>query len=356
MRWIVDARTAIAGQTGGVSRVSAALCGALTRIATEGEITFVTTGRSRPELASDALMGQHAHIRIPNKLWSAGSFLRTTSFTESAARRIGECHAAFFPNIGFLGRTTLPYTLLLHDLSFFLEPRWFSGRMRLWHAAVRPKELIQNASHLFSVSETTKTDAVRMLDIPPERITVLPIGPTGASAGRETYLSPYVLAIGNGDPRKNTETAIKAVRELRKNPEWRDLHLVVLGSRPNTYEPWIVHEESADDERLASLYRHARVFLYPSWYEGYGLPLHEATAHGTPSIASTSGALPETAPPGTRFCDPAKPHHWIVALEDVLRSTAKLEERRHALPAARDWNHAAEMIIEQLRAISLQSG
>ncbi|MCR4279055.1 MAG: glycosyltransferase family 4 protein [bacterium] len=342
MQWIIDGRSLVSDLHGGVSRVGVSLCDALIRHAEPTvQITCVTTGWRQHSLQTETLNRSHLHLSIPNKIWSANALSRFASLTESTERRVGKCHAVFFPNIGFTGRITLPYTLLLHDLSFLIEPKWFSKKMRVWHHAVHAEKMIKNATHLFSVSETTKQDAIRLLKIPEDRITVIPIGPTfsrpslshvhASDKNRSVisherdysipYYFPYVLALGSGDPRKNTSLAIETVRTLRKMDQFRDLHLVLLGSPQRPIEPWIIYEENVDDERMQSLYGSARAFLYPSWYEGYGLPLHEAHALGVPSISSNGGALSETAPPSTRFADPAKLHHWVEELVHLISTS-----------------------------------
>ena len=395
MQWIIDGRSLVSGLYGGVSRVGVALCDALVRNAEPtDQFTCVTTGWRKPSLQTEALNQSHLHLSIPNKIWSANAFARLASLNESTERSVGKCNAIFFPNIGFTGRITAPYALLLHDLSFLIEPKWFSKRMQVWHRAVGATHMIKNATHLFSVSETTKQDAIRLLNIPKERIAVIPIGPTlprtplyhasrqhpsAISHERDysiPYYFPYVLALGSGDPRKNTSLAIETVRALRKMDSFRDLHLVLLGSPERSIEPWIIYEEHVDDERMQALYGSARAFLYPSWYEGYGLPLHEAREFGTPLISSIGGALPETAPPGTRFADPAKLHHWVKELADLISpSTTPNAPDRSLLQetsfeegflrySRNDgnknspspvWSTAGSIVLHTLREISLQA-
>jgi glycosyltransferase involved in cell wall biosynthesis len=273
-----------------------------------------------------------------------------------------------------------PYVLLLHDLSFLIEPRWFSFKSRLWHSAINAKRCIQNAAHLLAVSETTKRDAMRLLDIPGEQITVIPIGATlpsqttnysldrGGWENPATTINRYVFAIGGDDPRKNAGTAERAVEILRHEKVFSNLELVLVGagfSRPPRIESydeshdtegwrdkptptWIHRIPRPSDSELAYLYSNASAFLYPSWYEGYGLPLHEAAAHGTPCIASTAGALPETAPHGTLFADPAKPHHWIEALKIALSSPRPAA----TTPEPEAWNKAAAILSKTLDFIA----
>lgn len=358
MRWFIDARSLTDSTQGGVSRVTRGIVSAFIENASDDEIILVTTGSMGACIDGEGgmtppLQGKncrHVHIRMPNKLWSLLCLMRIASLDRAVERKVGKIDGVFLPNLGFVGPLHRPYTLLLHDLSFLIEPRWFSRKMRLWHRAVDAKKLIRGAASLLAVSETTKRDAVRLLGIPEGRISVIPIGSTlsvGAGSprppteaertgrGDPAPTSPrYVLILGATDPRKNTRTALLAVEELRKEPAFADLEAVVVGG---TIRP--------TDAELASLYTNAAVFLYPSWYEGYGLPLHEAASFGTPCIASTAGALPETAPAGTIFADPAKPHHWVEALRLALTRPPGGATQR----VAPTWIAAAEFLNDALK-------
>lgn len=337
MRLLIDARSLVDASSGGVARVARELVSAYVQGSPQDEIVCVTTGAKKPLLDPRLAVApnvRHVHLAIPNKLWSLLSFTGLVSLARAAERQSGACDAVFFPNIGFMGRVSgRRTTLLLHDLSFLIEPRWFTWKQRAWHRAVHAKQMIRSASHLLAVSETTKRDAIRLLGIPEERITVIPIGPTlppsviPAQAGirkQETYL----LALGDGDPRKNAATA-------RVTASMSGFHLVLLGK-----------DNKLSDAELASLYTNAAAFLYPSWYEGYGLPLHEAAQFGTPRIASTSGALPETAPPGTLFANPAKPHQWVEALKLALD-----QPRRSDQPDPGVWKKAAGILHNTIRSV-----
>ncbi len=359
MRYLVDARPLMDPTSGGVARVARGIIDALIATSPNDEIVLVTTGREmpQPDTFPTSPTVRHVHLHIPNKLWSLSCLLRLASLEHEIKKRVGKIDAAFLPNLGFVGSrsphnsalTTPPYVLLLHDLSFLIEPRWFSRKQRLWHRAVGATSLIQNATHLLAVSETTKRDAMRLLDIPGDRITVIPLGPTmNSSVGPIHELAlqgdrRYLLALGWNDPRKNARTAVRAHDILKHDPAFADLDLIIVGRdriRPT-------------DEELATLYSHASAFLYPSWYEGYGLPLHEAAAYGTPCIASTAGALPETAPPGTIFADPAKPHHWAEAIKYVVPTGAHRNEEaptKRSLHVGRNsgWTEASHILRDIL--------
>ncbi len=330
MNILVDARPLCDPSPGGVTRVAAGLLPALIAAMPQDRFVLATTGLHRPTLTK----APAEHLRIPNKLWSILCFLGFVSFDRVFGTNPD---LLLLPNIGFVGNPEHPYALVVHDVSFLIEPRWFSFKARMWHHAVRAKQLIKNATYLFAVSATTKNDLMRLLRIPAERITVIPLATSEPEQARSNVFLPptlegkrYVVALGGNDPRKNTGCAERAVAALKKNPSFSDVTLIIVGRDLNR----------PSDEALATLMKHASALLYPSWYEGYGLPLHEAAHFGTPCIASTAGALPETAPTGTIFVPPGKPHLWTEALEQVLSEPGAY--RTESKNAA--WDAAARLI------------
>lgn len=336
MRLLIDARPFADPKTGGVGRVALELARTLAQ-KSDLEIVLATTGWKNAQ-SHPCANTQLIHLKLPNKLWSLLSFLGLVSLDKEVEKRVGKIDALFLPNVGFVGNIAKPYVLLIHDLSYWIEPRWFIPKTRWWHKAVRAEKLIKNATRLLTVSETTKQDAIRWLGIAPEKISVISLGSTLTPPTQPTGPSPrpsrYVLALGSNDPRKNSATAITTVRELKKDSAFTDLELVLLGG-PNR----------PTDTELQTLYANASAFLYPSWYEGFGLPLHEASSFGIPCIASTAGALPETAPVGTIFADPSKPHHWVSALRLILTKS------KRTIPETRSWQNAGETLLACFRPL-----
>lgn len=329
---LIDARPLADPRCGGVKRVTEQLIREILSASMDADFYFATTG-TKPFALPDWIASHpnvHGiHLRWPNKLWSLAAMFGIVSIDGEAAKKILDNDSpktfdrVVVPNLGFTGFITAPYALLLHDLSFVINPRWFPLKSQIWHIAVNPKELIRRAAKLFSVSETTARDAARIYGCELEKVGIVKPGLGTRNLERGNNHAPrYALVLGAGDPRKNVPTAIKAFELLKKDPAFTDLKLIVIGSspisNPQSLIPDIEFKSSVSDTELEQLYRNASAFLYPSWYEGYGLPLHEAAQFGTPCIASTDGALPETAPEGTIFVPPAKPHLWTKALHDVL--------------------------------------
>lgn len=325
---LIDARSIADTKGGGVSRAASYWLSDITS-RQAARYVCVTTGR-RPSAKVQNFCTKHNfeyhHFKIPNKLWTLLTLFNLTSLQRYGLKKLGEIDAILLPNIGFTGPLTVPYYLLLHDCSFAIEPRWFKWKMRLWHRLLPVNKLIKKAERLYCVSEQTQKDARRLYNLKPEILFLA--SPMKHSLNESNPKKPawlpatterFVLLLGGSDPRKNIYTALKAVSLYNIHQPDRSLIPVVLGDKPHNLFgdcplPSVIAPHHITDDELIYLYKHAQALLYPSWYEGYGLPLQEIQFYNKPCIASTAGALPETAPPGTIFCHPAKPHEWLMAL------------------------------------------
>lgn len=359
MRCLIDGRVFLDRFPGGVTRVAEALIPAMMEVGGQDEFVLATTGVGVGARSSHPLIdpgtGERTsplrgsiHRSVPNKFVAFATWTRLTSFDRLIP---GNFDVMFLPNLEMVGRPKTPYVLLVHDLSFLIEPRWFSAKTRLWHRVARAKELIRGADALLAVSERTKEDLVRLLNVPAERIRRIPLGLTNSSPNPSSPeegnsgvpLGPYFLLLGGNDPRKNAACAMKAFEELRKTV---DVRLIVVGAG---FKPalGVTYVPRPTDAALRELMRGAAALLYPSWYEGFGLPLHEAAAFGTPIIASTAGALPETAPMGTMFAPPFKPHLWVQAMRLAMERPVSTNS-----PLSTNWSDAGQLVIETLRRVA----
>lgn len=339
MKILFDLRPAIDAPRGGVGRVTAELAKAWLQAFPEDHVIFFTSGWDAPTLPEHLVAPNtvHRHLHIPNKLLSAPCIIGATSIVRLARRQDPNIDAAIFPNLGFTGRLDgpVPTALLLHDVSFRLEPRWFTWKQRIWHRLIAPERRLREAAALFSVSKRTAEDAYRLFGIGRGRIAAIPLGPTdiarhvAAIQPTEAASPRTILVFGNGDARKNADGAMKAIEILRQDPAFADLEI----ETPKT-----------NDDEVATQIAHAAVVLYPSWYEGFGLPPHEAAAVGTPAVVSIHGATPETAPAGTFFAPAAKSHLIAAALRQALE-----RGRRTPISAPETrWEEAARLIRDRL--------
>jgi glycosyltransferase involved in cell wall biosynthesis len=223
-------------------------------------------------------------------------------------------------------------TTTVYDLSPVHHPEWVAPLTRRMHGrkyanAARTSDLI------FAISEFTADDVTKTLGFPRERIPVAYPGvhprysPEGPKSVRG---APYVLAVATLEPRKNLETLAAACALVRADrPE---LELVVAGAPVE----WAEQEVAGDgvtalgfvsDEQLPELYRGASVFAYPSLFEGFGIPVVEAMASGTPVVASSDSSLDEAAGDAAIRADPKSPEQLAAAIERGLAERETLVPR-----------------------------
>jgi glycosyltransferase involved in cell wall biosynthesis len=234
-------------------------------------------------------------------------------------------------------RSPVPFTITLHDLALVrhpeLFPRWhrLSGRAGLGSVA-------RAAQRVLAVSEFTKREAVDLLGLAQERVTVIGnavdsvFSPDGPRAEGD-----YVLAVGTLEPRKNLRRVAEAARRA-------GLELRVAGATGwgGVEAPGRVGEVS--DDELAALYRGARALVFPSLYEGFGIPVLEAMASGTPVVTSRGGATAEVAGGAAVLVDP-------LDVDVIAAGIGEADARRDELRAlglerarAYSWDRVADTV------------
>ncbi len=311
MRTLVDASCLRAAHPTGVTNAVRSLL-QTNAFGFTGEVELATYGWRPPsEAERHGLPYPWRHVRIPSKamhaLCGSGAF--------SFERLFQNVDRLFFPNLNIVGTPRLPYGLLIHDVSFLLRPQWFTWKTRLWHAAARPRSLISGADTLFVLSEWTRRDLIELLRVPEERITrvTLPTSKKRTAAAPRPVAEPYFLLFGASDKRKNAEVVRQAFAAFRQSHP--DHRLVLAGNAEKKEGPGVISLGYLSPDERERWLAHAQALLYPSWYEGYGMPPHEASAFGVHTITAGNGAVAETAPPGVTLLPAHLPHLWQQALE-----------------------------------------
>jgi alpha-1,3-rhamnosyl/mannosyltransferase len=186
-------------------------------------------------------------------------------------------------------RPHVPTVVTVHDLAVLRRPDWFPRWTRTYAPRVIP-QMIRAATRVIAVSEFTAREIETVLRVPRERVRVVPNGvdaaftPDGPRADGD-----YVLAVGTLEPRKNLRRTIEAARRA-------GVELRIVGDRGwGDVEPGVGWLGRVGDDELARLYRGARCLVYPSLYEGFGIPVAEALACGTPVVTSRDTAMAEIA-------------------------------------------------------------
>jgi len=262
----------------------------------------------------------------------------------------------------------------VHDLAIYLHPEWFPGGQFFSRRLVVPASL-RRATRLIAVSESTKNDLRRIFLVPSERIAVIhegvePPPPEAwdlpAPKGLE---KPYLLFLGTVEPRKNVEGLVKAYESLAERfPKLvGETELVIAGGRGWKSEKAFAAIAAAnkrfgqsgprvralgyvpDEEKLALMAR-ALAFVFPSRYEGFGLPVLEAMTLGVPVITSNVSSLPEIAGRGAALLvDPESTAELSLAMKHLLEDEAKRAELgRRGLERSTDfrWDKTAGETLE----------
>jgi glycosyltransferase involved in cell wall biosynthesis len=192
-------------------------------------------------------------------------------------------------------RSKLPLVVTIHDVAVLRHPEAFNGWTRRYSARTLPR-VARAASAIVVGSAFSRDEVVELLDVPEERVRVIPygVGPPFKAEGPKSD-GDYVLAVSTLEPRKNLERLVEGF--LRSGLDGLELRVVgaegwggvqVEGDR-------VIRLEDVDDEELASLYRGAVAVMYVSLYEGFGLPVLEAMASGTPVVAPAGPPYDEYA-------------------------------------------------------------
>lgn len=228
----------------------------------------------------------------------------------------------------------------IHDLIFLRHPEyynWFDAKLYAW----KFRQTLREADHIIAISQCTKRDIMQLGNVPEERISVIyqsfaprfkasPSSPRGD--GQQA--APYILSVGTIEERKNVLLAVKALHYLPAN-----LSLVLVG-RATDYARHVrryadhhglgrrvIMRHDVSNDELPSLYAGAEAFVYPSRYEGFGIPIIEAISMGLPVVAATGSCLEEAGGPHSLYVSPDDPEALARALRQVLRGAPGRDER-----------------------------
>jgi len=354
------------GKPSGVGGYTLALLRAMTASHPEHRFVILTTGspyRCRP-VAKEALgdlSGKrnvvYVHRSVVNRILNLFILLTGRPTFEQL---FGEAvDVIWCPNLNFLPKSRAPRIVTFHDLSFAMMPRLYSPWRRLWHTLVRPRSIARRAAALITPSNTTAMDLTRLYDLktPKHReetgvttpvpslkrrgIEVIPHGVDEAFSprpepqdhgvrSRHDLPRHYLLHIGTDEPRKNLVRLVRAFEEAKRQSETMrrlDTKLVLAGASKlesllsTVYRlpsHSIIPLDYVKDADRPALYRGASALVFPSLYEGFGMPILEAFASGTPVITSQNSAMLEVGGPAALFVDPENERDLARAIQTIV--------------------------------------
>jgi len=264
----------------------------------------------------------------------------------------------------------------VHDLAFLRFPEWVTADAARYYARVR--EAVRSAERVIAVSECTRRDLLELLQAPEEKVRVIyeaagaafqpqELAPTPrAFKGRHLAPQRFALFVGTIEPRKNLPNLLRAFRLMMDRYPDLDPHprLVIAGRQGWLSESVLslvnelrLSQETAfigtvSAEELLWLYNAARFLVFPSFYEGFGLPPLEAMSCGTPVIATNAGSVPEVVDQAGLLVDPHNVDGWAEAMAQLWSDAALREDlRSRGLERAThfSWERAAKETLEVYR-------
>jgi glycosyltransferase involved in cell wall biosynthesis len=274
-------------------------------------------------------------------------------------------------------RCAAPIVVSVHDVSFLEHPEYFTA-FRALQLRLTVRRTVQSAASVLTPSQFSKRRILEAYHLDEQKVAVLPIGvssafhPVAREAARRALPAslnvpyPFILTVGDLQPRKNHLGLIRAFEELVRAYPQLPHHLVVVG-KESWYAPTVratakrssVHDRIhftgfVDDDQLHRLYGACDLMVYPSFYEGFGLPILEAMACGRAVACSNTSAMPEVADSAAILFDPNSQRDFVSSMRDLLLNP-ELRLRMERLGAQRaamfSWERTAAKTLDLYYAV-----
>lgn len=377
MRIGIDIRSLVEGKQSGVEEYVINLLTNIFELDTKNEYRLFCNAYKSKSL-DISIFKNYKNVKIykfnwPNKILNLS--FRLFNYPK-INKMLGGVDIFFAPNIMFFGISKkCKLVLTIHDLSFEYYKRFLSPWRRFWHWFLGPKKLAQRADKIICPSYSTKNDLIKTYKIPAEKIEVVYSGLNNDFKKLEAisyklkamYGLPekFILFLGTFEPRKNIIGIISAYEKLKV--EYNVPHKLVLAGgsgwqNKSVFEAItksnvkndIILTGAIDQKDKCAIYNLTSLFIYPSFYEGFGFPPLEAMACGVPVITSSCSSLAEVAGDGALMVNPYNVEEIAAAMQHVLfdeKLQGNLVRKGYEQTKKFGWEEAANETLEMFRCL-----
>lgn len=356
MRIVYDHQIFVAQRYGGISRYFYELV----RSFSEGAVDGVNVNVNSPLFVNNYLSG------APSSLGLFGAHLPEFRGAERICRGVSAAlspllmralrpdivHETYYSSRSSVHRSSR-IVITVYDMIHELFPQYFPA---MDQTSALKRHAVNRADHVICISEHTQRDLVRLFDVPVEKTSVVHLGFSLTASGMKVQQAPerpYLLYVGMRGGYKNFETLLQA---YAGQPWLKDnFDLIAFGGGVFTaYERALierlgvvtqVRQQGGCDEVLAACYNQAALFVYPSLYEGFGIPPLEAMSYGCPVVCSNTSSIPEVVGTAAKMFDPDSTESLADVLLEVLQSPVicqELKTRGLARVGEFSWHRCAQ--------------
>ena len=366
----IDLRTLSEGKTTGVEVYTYNLVRALLdQDSVNDYLLFYSAWKTKPAFTRQELPknARLVSVKAPNRLLNASMLFLGYPKLD---KLLGGLDLFFSPRYLFTALSKeCALIVTIHDLSFMHNPSFFSFKQRVWHKIISDKRSARRAKAVIAVSNSTKDDVVRFFNINKNTVKVVYPGlakdPGEEGGGLDTLKkyginSEYIFHLATIEPRKNALGVIDAYENLKQNPKYFQ-KLVIAGGLGWLYNETLKRvKNSPQKENIIilqnidaldkhQLYRNASLFVFPSYYEGFGFPPLEAMAAGTPVIAGSNSSMKEVLAEAALFVNPYRTDEITLAMSQLLEDNKLREifvEKGRKRAAEFTWERSARETLE----------
>jgi glycosyltransferase involved in cell wall biosynthesis len=246
-------------------------------------------------------------------------------------------HPTYYDSYFLKYLKTKPYILTVYDMIHELFPDMFKND----NTAIQKEIAIRRATKIIAISENTKNDIVKFYHIDPNKIVVIPLATSLCAQKPDSTLNlpqKYILFVGDRWTYKNFDFFIRSISDILS--EENNLFLICAGGKLFSdneirlfedlkIKSKVIHYSISDDRALSYLYRKAIVFVFPSLYEGFGIPVLEAFSSGCPVAASNCSSFPEVGGDAIKYFDPRSSHSIQEVILDIVHNEAIQDSLRN---------------------------